>query len=1082
MIRVFFLVLIFNAIYSQAQLVPEVVYTSGHNTQINGMVVSNDNKFLASAGNNKLVKIWEVSSGREFRTITGSDGRINVLFFAPDNRTLIGISTEHEMIGWDIITGAKLFETPANGNFKLGYDFHKDGQKIIYVTENNQLARFDLKSKTIEVVDEKVYCMGLVLDNAKERIYAFSFEETLRIYDINNFQLIGEMSLKGQKPNQMIQPCLTNDGRFIINVLSNNALRIIDVTQKKIIFNANVGNGIINNFTLDRKRSQIYISYTTGRVVIYDYQKNKMIDTFDAKETFPLNGMTTYPSGDVLIMSNFNLIRFYNIKTKQFFKRLEPKILPIINMSYDQKGKYLAVARTRGTVEIWDLRLNKIVRELHGLFPCQFSPDGSKLVCMNSTLDFVEYNADTWEQVGKYKTNYSLFQRLAFSKNGRYLAMGGFVPEVKLFDTKSKMQVKTLKGQMGVSSMDFHPIKPQIVISASDNTCKVWDYLTEKEIHQFTEQPFMISGAKYSPDGKIIGTTSWDKTIVLHDAANFKMLKKWSGHHGNIDGLDFNASGEVLMTYATNTGVYEADNSVIFWKLDGTKISEIEAHTSGVTKAFFDKKADYVFSASDDGSIKINDFKQNKVLATYLATSANEFIIYTPENYYMASKKALRAIAFRLGSDLVPFEQFDINLNRPDIIAKSIGKSPDQLIRAYEYLYKKRLRKFNLDEGSIKLDFSLPNVKIENDLPLVTSESSVILTIKSWDEQFTINQVNVYVNDTPIYGEQGLRPSSKVNTHRQTITIPIIKGINKIQVSCINSNGTESYYDTKQVVKDVKGNEKKQDLYFVAIGVSKYNDSRFDLTYPSKDARDMVEKLGQANNIYSEIHTKIILDDQVSRSSFMALKDFFKTCKPDDIAAIFIAGHGLLDENFDYFFGTHDVDFDHPSINGLPYSEIHILLNTIKAYRKLLIMDTCHSGELDKEEVENRVDAELEEGDIQFRSAGSTVKLKDAFGFENSLKLTQDLFSDTRKGSGATVISSAGGAEYAMESAEWNNGLFTYAFLSGLTANAADLNKDGFVQISEIRTYVNRKVSKLSKGKQLPSSREENISADFSIY
>ena len=202
------------------------------------------------------------------------------------------------------------------------------------------------------------------------------------------------------------------------------------------------------------------------------------------------------------------------------------------------------------------------------------------------------------------------------------------------------------------------------------------------------------------------------------------------------------------------------------------------------------------------------------------------------------------------------------------------------------------------------------------------------------------------------------------------------------------------------------------------------------------------------------------------------------------MAIIFIAGHGVLDANFDYFFGTYDMDFNNPTEKGLAYDKIHALLNKIKALKKLLIMDTCHSGELDKDEIEFNTgpEPELDESDIEFRGAGAGVRQKEGFGFENSLELVQDIFSDTRKGSGATVISSAGGAEYAMESDTWNNGLFTYVFLSGLTNNVADLNKDGVIQVSEIRTYVNLRVKELSDGKQIPSAREENISQDYVIF
>jgi hypothetical protein len=87
-----------------------------------------------------------------------------------------------------------------------------------------------------------------------------------------------------------------------------------------------------------------------------------------------------------------------------------------------------------------------------------------------------------------------------------------------------------------------------------------------------------------------------------------------------------------------------------------------------------------------------------------------------------------------------------------------------------------------------------------------------------------------------------------------------------------------------------------------------------------------------------------------------------------------------------------------------------------------------------------------------------------------------------RRGSGTSVISSAGGAEYAMEGTMWRNGVFTYCFLSGLKNMKADLNKDGKIMLSELQTYLQKEVVTLTKGKQTPTSRAENLYNDIQIW
>jgi WD40 repeat protein len=1067
------------------QTSPEVVFTTGHNTQINAMVVSGNAKYMASAGNNKLVKIWDIASGKEYRTLTDSDGRIGYLRFHADNQTLVGISSEDEMIGWNVVTGQKLFEIRAHGSMKIGIYFLPNSKTILYVDEDAKLATYDMSTGTKRIVRDDLYCTSLNVDKKNGSIIISNHLNTVYALDIKTFELQKEFKLGAEQVNPLIPAQLSLSGRYFISVMVNNAIRIVDLSKGETVLKKDIFGKHVHSLLIDENKPYVYVGVTDRGIVVYDYEKQKVISEIqkDIKTgDFDFNGIALYPNDQILITSAFNSIQLYNLRDKAFFKRFEPKAKAIEDMTYDQNDKYLAIARAKGTVEIWDLSQNKVVKEITGMFPCVFSPDGGKLVVMNYTLDMIEYDTKSWRVTGTYKTNGKLNSLLTYSNNGKYLAMGGYMPNTIIYSTEAKKEFATITHPMGIKSFDFHPTKPILAYADIIGGCKAVNFSENKEVFSYSASPSIIGGVCYSNNGKHFGTVTWGRKITLFDANSYTKLKEWEGHQGDINGLDFNEKGDVLMTYATNQSVFSTDNSIIFWTLNGDQITQIDKHKSGVKRAFFDYKSDYVFSGSDDGSIMINSYKDQKVIATLICTDQKEFIIYTPDNYYIAAKSALESIAFRVGENLVPFEQFDINLNRPDLVGKAIGKTPQNLLDAYQYLYKKRLRKYNLDEGNIQIDFNLPYTEVENSVPLSTAQNSVELSIKAWDEKYPIKQINVYVNNTPVFGEEGIRPKAGSDplSFRYVANIALLDGVNKIDVSCINANGTESLYATKQVFKT--GEAEKKDFYIAAIGVSKYKNAAFNLTYPTKDATDIAEALQDDNKQYETVHVKLLLDEQVTVENIQALKNFFASAKPNDVAAIFIAGHGLLDENFDYFFGTYNIDFGNPKVNGLPYAEISKLLNSIKAYQKLLIMDTCHSGELDKEEVKESTEVEVETGDIQFRAAGTAVSIENAFGAANMQKLSTDLFSDTRKGSGATVISSAGGAEYAIESDEWQNGLFTYNFIRGFKALKADQNGDGLIQISEIRTYVNKQVAEMSGNKQKPTAREENIAVDIVIY
>lgn len=92
------------------------------------------------------------------------------------------------------------------------------------------------------------------------------------------------------------------------------------------------------------------------------------------------------------------------------------------------------------------------------------------------------------------------------------------------------------------------------------------------------------------------------------------------------------------------------------------------------------------------------------------------------------------------------------------------------------------------------------------------------------------------------------------------------------------------------------------------------------------------------------------------------------------------------------------------------------------------------------------------------------------------------LFTDLRKGTGATVVSSSGGVELSIETNRLRNGLFTYVLINGLMSGDADLNEDGQILISEIQQYTQINVRTLSKGLQTPTSRIQNTELDYRLW
>jgi hypothetical protein len=87
----------------------------------------------------------------------------------------------------------------------------------------------------------------------------------------------------------------------------------------------------------------------------------------------------------------------------------------------------------------------------------------------------------------------------------------------------------------------------------------------------------------------------------------------------------------------------------------------------------------------------------------------------------------------------------------------------------------------------------------------------------------------------------------------------------------------------------------------------------------------------------------------------------------------------------------------------------------------------------------------------------------------------QNLFVNVGKGTGATIISAAGGMQYAQERGDLKNGVFTYSILEAFNQNKT-------LKVSELKRIVGARVTELTNGLQKPTSRNETLNVDWQVW
>lgn len=677
--------------------------------------------------------------------------------------------------------------------------------------------------------------------------------------------------------------------------------------------------------------------------------------------------------------------------------------------------------------------------------------------------------------------------------------LAGFSPNSKLLAYAAPIDEK--KGQFAVKIWDVERKTQLQQIAVNALVSGFSEYFQNYDLYPVRVLSFNPDNSLLAVGGQNIIGTKNSGFLDLYEIGSGK-LKRQIGDQGRLESIKFNFDGTILAAAS-------AEKVLLFSTQNEKEKIVLSGHDSAVYALDFHENGKILASGGLDGQVIFWDYKTGNIISRLILTGETDFVLVSADNFYLASRKgAAAAVAFRQSARAFPFEQFDIRFNRPDLALASLGFASAETLELYAKAYQKRLRQNNLSESDLQGDLRLPEISLETaSIPAVTREKTLRFKVIAADQSASLARLNVYVNDVSIYGAKGYSLSAaKSKNLNKDVALELTEGSNRVQVSVFNEKGAESIRQTFNI--KYEGVSPKPELYLVAVGVSNYKDAEFNLKYPAIDVANITklfetrtaekeqayvispnpqDKTGlieQPKSFY-RLHKFELTNENATLEKIGGVRDFLKNAKPEDEVVIFISGHGLLDGEKNYYFATYDVDFRNPKERGLSFEKLEDLIDETAARRKILLIDTCHAGEVDKPELENlKMSAQIPGGVIKGidLAARSGVFRLDGKSSQNIDEIAGELFADLRLGNGTVVVAASGGLEYAFESAKWSGGVFTYSVRLALEEMKADADRNGRISIAELRDFVGKKVSELTEGRQKPNFRRESIESDFRVY
>lgn len=1129
----FLVALVVLAIQLPAQKASVVVQT-GHFKDITCAAYSRDSKLLATGGKDNLLLVYDANTALQMAAYNFFGGQLKQVQFTADSKKVMGLSSndsknpvifalidiskndtvyairysgktkirasefrlsydekilalrdDEEFYFFDFTNGKLLYDIKLDGNsgYTELWQFTHDDKKIVCEDEKKgNIQIVDLTTKTVTATyPAEVKKMGtlrtetgIVSANDKYYLRCRGAENWYK-YDLSSGALISKTGPEKQSYGSPTDYHVTADGKTLI-VHDLGQLHLFETESGKLIktIDHSKYSGSVSAISEDGKKAvictynlghNVHSKNTVSDLLFVDLVSGRIVKRFSGTPMRPTRVLFSNNSKNIAIASNMPY-KVWNLQTADGVKSLpddtkfDEKNLSTIRFSPDDQVLFASDEAHPDLVNLPTLEMKEYKDHFYHNYRKEGAGSSENWITVDNQFDKL-ISGD-----GLYKMSSGEFMCKFEDEDAPNHAYREFTPDGKYAVAFSENRANAKGVRVYVYSLaDCKKVADYVIPVERPNEYD--DYSDRHHAFSKDSKRAAIINRDYNLFDLLTG-----KIIVTKKIYSKKAGGIWDD--GHVNGLAFSPDDSKIAVAGDNNDIAIIETST------GKLLNMLKGHQDGVNSVNFSSDGNMLVSSGEDGKVILWNTAKASQVATFIGLDSSDYIVTTPDNYYMSTKKGLKGVGFRVGNKMFPVEQFDLRQNRPDTVLQRIGIASKVLIKMYRMAWLKRLKKAGFTPQMLSTDFHVPDIEIadKSNLPVTTSSGKIKFKVKMSDSLYTLEKYNVYVNNVPVYGARGfLLKDKNLRKHAVEISVDLNSGANTVLVSAFNSKGAESARETFEIYNEKTGS--KPDLYVLAIGVSQYAEPNHDLKFAVKDAGDFINALKTGNSYYANVKTKTIFNKEATLNNIEPLRSFFKDSKPDDQVIVYFSGHGLLDEKLDYYLALHDVQFNDPSKGGLPYDVLESLIDSVPARNRLAFIDACHSGEVDKEDLVAEVRPNSQ---VVANARSGNIGVKPKAGLKNSFDYMNMLFSDVQRGSGTSVISAAGGLEFALESQDWNNGVFTYSIINGLKNSYADYNKDGNVNLSELKRYIGKTVFELTNGKQNPTMRKENAGSDMVIF
>jgi WD40 repeat protein len=213
---------------------PDAVIAA-HADLVHAVAFSPDGKLLATTGYDRLVKLWDVSTGKEVRTLKDHSDAVYGLAFSPDGKYLATGAADRAVKLWDVATGARLATLSDSTDWVYALAWSPDGKRLAAAGVDRSIRTWDVAGGEAKLAQSafahEASVTRLVYAADGKTLYSLSEDRTAKAWDADKLE---ERTVYPRQPEAVLALAVRPDHKQLALGRYDGGLVLLDEATGKV--------------------------------------------------------------------------------------------------------------------------------------------------------------------------------------------------------------------------------------------------------------------------------------------------------------------------------------------------------------------------------------------------------------------------------------------------------------------------------------------------------------------------------------------------------------------------------------------------------------------------------------------------------------------------------------------------------------------------------------------------------------------------------------------------------------------------------------------------------------------------------